>query len=181
MGAYDRVKDWVAREKLTAADINAEFDNVIAMVEGGPVVEGGLVGPRINVLGGTGGIAAGSLVWLSGATGTGDLQVATPAVSSDVAGSTLYAMAYAPDAILEDAEGEVSMCYEATDLDTSTAVAGQLVYLSVIDGEYSLDLPSPGYRVQVVGYVSQVSATVGRIQFTLPGSIIPWSIADQIL
>jgi len=148
----------------------------------GDLVVSGTINGNLSktVVGGTGGISAGSLVWLSGTT-SGGLQIATKAIAGNTNGSTKYAMAYAPDAISEGAEGEVFVSYEKTDVDTSSVSAGAPVFLSSSSGSYSFSLPNAGYRVQVVGYVGTVHASDGKIQFILPGQIIPWSIADQIM
>lgn len=140
---------------------------------------GALNGPYIKVYAPLA-IPAKSLCCMTGALESG-LQQVTTAVSSLLAGSTRYAIAYAFDAIPAAGIGTVATQYEVTGLNTGAAAGWAPVFLSTVAGGLIYALPSPGYRVQMVGFVSNPSTTVGRVQLLLPGHIIPWSIADQVL
>ena len=141
---------------------------------------------RIKVYNNTGfSIADGSLLYVSAYNSATALYevtkaVATTATADSTGAGTLYAELVADGAIGSSAAGYATIYRVLTDQVTTGLTPGRPIYLSSTAGGWSGTLLAADYRCQIVGKVVVASATVGRIEFTLPGSIVPWSIADQI-
>ncbi len=111
-------------------------------------------------------IAAGKLVYISGFDATLELPTITLA---DADTSAKVAQFVTKVAIANNAKGLVYEKQEIGDLNTNGASAvGDLVYLSATAGGWSLSAPSGADQiVQIVGFVTVKSATVGKILFLL--------------
>tara|TARA_Y100000310_G_scaffold34082_1_gene32229 strand:- start:52 stop:663 length:612 start_codon:yes stop_codon:yes gene_type:complete len=139
---------------------------------------------HIKVRNDTGGtLVANDLVYFSGtySDGTDNYPTVAKAVSTNDRSTTKYAQAIIDANIADGADGTVALVKEVTSLDTSALTVGDQVLLDDTAAGYANNLAAlaaTDYSVQVVGMVSVVSATIGRIVFG-NWSIIPHSIADQ--
>lgn len=127
-------------------------------------------------------LAANTLVYISGMYDDGDDQYpsVTKALVAGSSAATFYAMFILEAEIINDADGYGSMVYEVTGLDTSGKTVGDSLYLNTTAGEYTYTTPVPNNRIQIVGRVTKVDASAGRILFVFPGVIVPYANADQI-
>jgi hypothetical protein len=144
----------------------------------------GVQAGRIKIRNASGGdLGANDLVYPTGtySDGTDSYPTVEKAVSTNSPATTKYG-AFIIDANVNNGQdGTALLCKEVGALDTSGLTVGQPVLLSHTAGGYVTalaSLPAADYAVQVVGVVSRVDATAGRIVFG-NWSIIPWSIADQ--
>ena len=125
-------------------------------------------------------ITDGSLLYVSGYDATEAVYEVTAAESKNPATGTIYATLIADEAISPSSTGiaaERKVMYQSED--TSGLTAGRPVYLSPTAGSWSGTLPDAEYGIQIVGWVVEVGVS-GTIAFRVPGSIVPWQIADQI-
>jgi hypothetical protein len=144
----------------------------------------GVTAGRVKVRNDTGvALAASAIVYPSGtySDGTDNYPTVALAVSTQSRATTKYGSLIIDAAINDGADGTALLSKEVANLNTSALAVNQPVLLSDVAGGYvgSLsDLADEDYGVQIVGFVSYVHATLGRIVFG-NWSIIPWSIADQ--
>ncbi len=134
-----------------------------------------------NDTGGT--LAINTICYFSGtySDGTDNYPTIAKAVSTNSASTTKYATCILDAAVADGADGYVKLLKEVESLDTSAFTVGDQVLLDDTAGGYAANLAALGdvtYRVQVVGMVSVVHASTGRIVFG-GWQIIPHSIADQ--
>jgi len=132
---------------------------------GGLKIGGQLYG-AIEVYNDTGvAIVAGSLVYISGYNATYNL----PTIADSDSDVTLKpAQFVCPIEIGIGKRGWVYEKYEVGSLNTNAGVVGDKVYLSDIAGEWTLSAPTGADKfVQVVGFITVKSATVGRILFLI--------------
>ena len=110
-------------------------------------------------------ITAGQLVYISGY----DATLAAPSVTlADADTTAKVAQLVVPVAIANNAKGMAYEKYEIGSLNTNAASVGDPVYLSATAGGWSLSAPSGADQVvQIIGFVTVKSATVGRILFLL--------------
>jgi hypothetical protein len=104
------------------------------------------------------------------------------AVSTQALATTYPAQCITTEAIADGNTGTVARMLELTGLDTSGLAVGDPCWLADTAGAYETalgDLPDVDYFTQIVGRVSVVNASSGRI--ILGGfASVPWSIADQV-
>ncbi len=125
---------------------------------------------RIRVRNTTGStIAANELVYFTGtySDGTNNYPTIGKAISTAAAGTNFFARAVSVASIANDSDGTVAVFYELTGANTASAAVGDPVYLSTTAGEWTLTRPTGGQFVQVVGNVSVVNASSGRIILSL--------------
>jgi hypothetical protein len=140
---------------------------------------------RVHVQAASQALALGDLVFLNAINdphldGT-NVYAATKAATAAVGSLWTPALACAIEAIAPDAYGTVALTYEARSLDTSAGARGDPVWLSgATAGAWSLAIPDGPKRCQLVGRITYSHATAGRILFSLPGTTVPWSLADQV-
>ena len=142
----------------------------------------GVLAGRIKVHNSTGAdLNANTLVSFQGtySDGTDNYPLVVKAVATEASGTTLYGQAIVDSTITNGSDGTVCLTKEVSSLNTLGLTAGRPVFLSSTAGGYSTSLLAPAYRCQIVGFVSVVSATIGRIIFG-NWSVIPYDNADQI-
>lgn len=110
-------------------------------------------------------IAAGKVVYLSGATGnkpTVALALASGEATSDrTIGLTV-------EAIANNADGKVIISGAAENIDTSAFNAGDVVYLSAsVAGGMTTTLPTQPYHGVVIGVVTRANPTVGSVEVAI--------------
>ena len=128
---------------------------------------------RIKVRNATGSsIAAGSLVYFSGtySDGTDSYPTITKAVTTTAVGTTFFAQATTTAAIGDGADGTAAIFLELTGQNTSGGTAGDSIYLDTTAGGWTRTRPTGGQYVQVVGTITVVHASTGRVVLSL-GSV----------
>ena len=139
---------------------------------------------RIKVRNDTGGtLSANVLVYFSGtySDGTDNYPTVAKAVTTTDRTTTKYACAVVDADIANNADGTVVALKEVSSLDTSGLTVGQPMLLSMTAGGYVeqlSDLSASDYSVQVVGVVTVVHASTGRICFG-GWQMVPWSYAQE--
>ena len=175
----DQIKTWANTTKLDYANVQNNGLRTVNLRSHANLEVG-----RVKVRNNTGGtLAAGAIVYPSGtySDGTDNYPTVALAVSTQSRSTTKYGSLILDAAISDGADGTALMAKEVSSLDTSALAVNQPVLLSDVAGGYVgllSDLADEDYSVQIVGFVSVSSATLGRIVFG-NWSIIPWSIADQ--
>ena len=128
---------------------------------------------RIKVRNATGSsIAANSLIYFNGtySDGTNNYPTIAKAVSATSVGSTFFAQAVTTGAIADGADGTAAIFYELTGQNTSSGTVGDSVYLDTTAGGWTRTRPTGGQYVQVVGTITVVNASSGRVVLSL-GSV----------
>ena len=128
---------------------------------------------RIKVRNATGStIAANSLIYFNGtySDGTNNYPTIAKAVSATSVGSTFFAQAVTTGAIANGADGTAAIFYELTGQNTSSGTVGDSVYLDTTAGGWTRTRPTGGQYVQVVGTITVVNASSGRVVLSL-GSV----------
>jgi len=128
---------------------------------------------RVKVRNSTGSsIAAGTLVYFNGtySDGTTNYPTIAKAVSHATAGSNFFAQGILIATTANNADGTVAMFYELSGIDTSSTSVGDLAYLSTSAGGWTKTRPTGGQFIQVVGTITVVDASAGRIIFSF-GSV----------
>ena len=128
---------------------------------------------RIKVRNATGStIAANSLIYFNGtySDGTNNYPTIAQAVSATSVGSTFFAQAVTTGAIANGADGTAAIFYELTGQNTSSGTVGDSVYLDTTAGGWTRTRPTGGQYVQVVGTITVVNASSGRVVLSL-GSV----------
>lgn len=127
-------------------------------------------------------IDAEKLVYFSGEhAGTDTIPEITEAFAATTVSGSRMALGITTENIANAAEGNVATAYEMTDVDTSAATAiGDPVYLSNTVGGWTITPPALPHRLQVIGYVLEVDASTGRIQFNFPGYRVPYEYSTEI-
>jgi hypothetical protein len=119
------------------------------------------------------GLTAGQLVYVSGWNGTH----AMPQVSLAAATNQALAAEWVVTApISNGASGLVGRHFSLGSLNTNAATVGDLVYLDVTAGGYTVTTPPTGATAnlyQTIGRVAVKSATVGVIDFDLVSGMVP--------
>ncbi len=191
-GGTDLVNDWehvsVPLVQLQTFLNNIGLDD--ANVQANGLVPANLrsrgvpTGPRFRVRNNSGAaISRASLVGFRGThfDGTNRYPQIVRAQATQTPTTTIYAEAIVESTIADGADGTVVPYWQDGDLDTTGAAGvGRPVFLSTTVGAWTTALPVPENRIQVVGLVSVHSLIEGRITFHLPGTLVPWSIADQV-
>jgi hypothetical protein len=128
-------------------------------------------------------IAQDSLIYASDAynNGVDVLPTCLKAVVTSTTGTSRYAIGILTETLDDGETGNASMFYEKTGIDTSGLTLLAPIYLHTTAGGYTTAMPAAPNRVQIIGYCAKVSTTAGRIQFVLPGHLIPYSVADQVV
>tara|TARA_Y100000310_G_scaffold305862_1_gene346487 strand:- start:775 stop:1386 length:612 start_codon:yes stop_codon:yes gene_type:complete len=140
---------------------------------------------RIKVRNDTGStLDANDLVYITGTynDGTDNYPTVALAVSTQSNGTTKYACGIVESDIANNADGTIVVLREVSSLDTSGLTVGAPVWLSDTAGGYetTLDgLDDIDYRTQIVGYVTVVNASTGRILFG-NWHEVPYSIANEV-
>jgi len=127
-----------------------------------------------NATGGT--LTAGTLINFADTynDGTDNYPSIVKAVSTVLPATTFYAHGIVEADISNNADGTVCSALEISGIDTSLLTTKRPVFLSSTAGSYTQDLTTlDGYGIQVVGFVSTISASIGRIVF---GN---WSIGQK--
>ena len=128
---------------------------------------------RIKVRNATGStIAANSLIYFNGtySDGTNNYPTIAKAVSATSVGSTFFAQAVTTGAIANGADGTAAIFYELTGQNTSSGTVGDSIYLDTTAGGWTRTRPTGGQYVQVVGTITVVNASSGRVVLSL-GSV----------
>ena len=128
---------------------------------------------RIKVRNATGSsIAANSLIYFNGtySDGTNNYPTIAKAVAATSVGSTFFAQAVTTGAIANGADGTAAIFYELTGQNTSSGTVGDSVYLDTTAGGWTRTRPTGGQYVQVVGTITVVNASSGRVVLSL-GSV----------
>jgi hypothetical protein len=173
----DEIKAWANSTGLDYSNIQTNGLHV----ENTRAYAGVLAG-RIKVRNNTGStLNANDLVSFQGtySDGTDNYPLVVKAVSTEASATTFFAQAVVDSAITTGSDGTVCLTKEVGSLNTLGLTAGRPIFLGSTAGSYSSSLLVPAYRCQIVGFVSVVSATIGRIIFG-NWSIIPYDNADQI-
>lgn len=111
-----------------------------------------------------GAIAAYDLLYVSGTyTGTSNIPSVAKAIATATASTNYRAVLVADAAISDGADGTAYLAREISGVDTSGSAVGDPVYLSTVAGAWTLTRPTANQFVQVVGYVSVVHASTGRV------------------
>jgi hypothetical protein len=138
------------------------------------------IGFRVrNATGGT--LAANAIVGLNGSydDGTDEYPTIVEADSGEP-GSWVPAAGILPAAVADSADGTIRRLYELTGIDTSARTLHDPVYLSTTAGEYTFTAPPPGNVIQIIGRVTKVDASAGRISFQFPGAVVPYSLLQEV-
>ena len=125
---------------------------------------------RIKVRNATGStIAANSLIYFNGtySDGTNNYPTIAKAVTATSVGSTFFAQAVTTGAIANGADGTAAIFYELTGQNTSSGTVGDSVYLDTTAGGWTRTRPTGGQYVQVVGTITVVNASSGRVGLSL--------------
>jgi len=126
-------------------------------------------------------LAAGDLVYRSGWDATSSQIKVKKAIVTEANASTFYATHVVSTGGANGATTiAIRKIYQLTAQNTSGLTAGRPVFLSTVAGGWVGELPTVVNRVQIVGTVIEVSATVGIIEFDLFGSVIPFGSADDV-
>ena len=128
---------------------------------------------RIKVRNATGSsIAANSLIYFNGtySDGTNNYPTIAKAVTATSVGSTFFAQAVTTGAIANGADGTAAIFFELTGQNTSSGTVGDSVYLDTTAGGWTRTRPTGGQYVQVVGTITVVNASSGRVVLSL-GSV----------
>jgi hypothetical protein len=133
-----------------------------------------------NSTGGT--LSAGTLVYINGMYNTGGVDVPTvaKAISANTSANTFYALGVVVSDITNSTTGTIAQTYQLDNLNTVGKVVHQRVYLDSTAGLWTYTMPTSPYRVQLVGHVTYVHASQGRIVFQLPGEKIPYSHGSEV-
>ena len=117
-------------------------------------------------------IAINSLIYVTGtySDGTDSYPTIAKADSSASLGSNFEAMGILSSSVDNNADGTALLSLEVGGLDTSGSTVGNPVYLSTTAGGWTLTKPTSLEYIQVVGRVSVVHASTGRIVFDLSGN-----------
>ncbi len=134
-----------------------------------------------NATGGT--LVAGTLGYPGSiySDGTNEYPTFVKAVSSSASGSTRYAQFVLTESVADGADGTAALVYEQGDLNTSGQTIHDPIYLSTTAGNSTSTAPVAENRIQVVGRVSYVHASAGRVLFCLPGLVIPFQFLNDTL
>jgi len=137
----------------------------------GQLLIGGQPYGVVNVCNKTGNpITAGKLVYISGYDATLDCPTITLADADTSAKAAQYVT---KAAIANNARGLVYAKYEIGGLNTNAGAVGDPVYLSATAGGWALAAPNGADQIlQIVGYITAKSATVGKIIFLLQPRVI---------
>ena len=132
-----------------------------------------------NATGGT--LSAGDIVSFAGtySDGTDNYPLVVKADSA-APGSWIAAEGIIEAGVANNADGIVARDYEISGINTSAQTLHDPVYLSATAGAYTYTPPASGNIIQIIGKVSNVSASDGRIVFSFPGIVIPYSFLNQI-
>lgn len=125
---------------------------------------------RIKVRNASGGnFAVNHLVYATGtySDGTSNYPSIGAAIATASKATNYFAVGILDTAIGDAVDGTMVLAKEVTGLNTAGSTVGDPVFLSTVAGGWTLTRPSTSEFVQVVGYVSVVSATLGRILFDL--------------
>ena len=126
---------------------------------------------RVKVRNATGGsLAVDALAYASGtySDGTDNYPKVAKAVATGTATTNHFAVGIIDAVIADGADGTMVLAKEVSGLNTSGAsVVGDSIYLSPTAGAWTTVRPTGNQFVQVVGYVSVVHASTGRIVFDL--------------
>ena len=128
---------------------------------------------RIKVRNATGGsLTAGTLVYFSGtySDGTTNYPTVAKAISHATAGSNYFSQGILVATTANGADGTAAVFYELSGVNTSSTAVGDLVYLDTTAGGWTKVRPTGGQYIQVVGTVTVVHASTGRIAFSF-GSV----------
>ena len=128
-------------------------------------------------------ITAGSLVYPSSiySDGTNEYPSVSKAVVTSASGTSRYASLVLPDSVADGADSTAALVYELGSINTSASTINDPVYLSTTAGGYTFTAPVADNRIQIVGRVSYVHASAGRVIFDLPGHIIPFQFLNDVL
>jgi fibronectin-binding autotransporter adhesin len=125
---------------------------------------------RYKVRNNTGGsLAKGDLVYFTGtySDGTDSYPTVAKAISTTAAATNFFAQGVCTAAISDSADGTVAVFLELTNINTSSGTVGDPVYLNTSAGGWTRTRPTGGQYVQVVGTISVVHASTGRVIFSL--------------
>lgn len=128
---------------------------------------------RIKVRNSTGGaLAKGDLIYFTGtySDGTDSYPTVAKAISTNAAATNFFARGVCAEAISDSADGTVAVFYELTNQNTNGLTVGDHVYLGTTAGGWTATRPTGGQFLQVVGTVTVVNSSTGRIVFSL-GSV----------
>ena len=162
---FTEVETWANTTKLDYLNIQ---DNGLRV--SGLRTHANVEGVRVKVRNATGSsIAANSLVYFSGtySDGTNNYPTITKAVSTTAVGSTYFAQAVTSATIADGADGTAAIFMELSSQDTSSGTVGDLVYLDTTAGGWTRTRPTGGQYIQVVGTITVVHASTGRIVLSL--------------
>jgi hypothetical protein len=128
-------------------------------------------------------LAASTLVYHSGSydDGTDKYPSVAKAQSQATDAGTKYAIGIVISSLANNADGIISRIYELASLNTSAQTLHDPVYLHTTAGEYTYTKPTAGNTVQIVGRVSKVHASDGRIIFTFPGTVVPREVLSSLV
>jgi len=132
-----------------------------------------------------GSLNANDQVYITGSydDGTDVYPAVAKAVVTQARSTTYYADGIIHATVANNADGTMALVKEVTSLNTNSLSINAHIWLSHTAGSYNTsrtDHPDVDYLKQIVGRVSKVSATDGRILFVFPGIVVPWSIAQEV-
>jgi len=121
----------------------------------------------------------GDLLYVSSYNTSQNLFEVKQAIATASSTTTLYAKLVADGAIPPTSAGNAVKSGKLASVDTSGLTVGRPIFLGITAAQWTGTLPGAPVRIQVVGTVVTVS-TSGYIRFDLPGTLVPYSVADQI-
>ena len=142
----------------------------------------GVLQRRAKVRNATGGsLAAADIVAFAGTYSDGtDSYPLVVKADSAAPGSWIPAWGIMEDAPGDDADGSAAQDYELSGINTSGQALHAPVYLSATAGEYTFTAPASGNVIQIIGKVTNVSASEGRVIFSFPGIVVPYGLLNQV-
>jgi hypothetical protein len=142
----------------------------------------GVLQRRAKVRNATGGsLAAADIVAFAGTYSDGtDSYPLVVKADSAAPGSWIPAWGIMEDAPADDADGSAAQDYELSGINTSGQALHAPVYLSATAGAYTFTAPASGNVIQIIGKVTNVSASEGRVIFSFPGIVVPYSFLNQV-
>lgn len=160
---------------VAAADLASDFVLPPATISQGTLSPDKIGVTMANKTGLT--ITPGQLVYSGGYDTT---LATTTAVLADADAGGKRATWVALATILNNASGAFGLHYTLTLQNTNAGSVGDPVYLSTTAGGYTLTAPSAANAlVQIIGYISVKSATVGQIEVILLPGAVPVKIGSN--
>lgn len=126
-------------------------------------------------------LAVGDLVYFSSWDSTESQRKVKKAIVTTSNTTTLYAQGVVTTGGADQATTIVVKKQTiVTGLNTNGLTVGRSVFLSTVAGGWLSTLPAANNRIQLVGTILEAHASTGRINYNLPGAIVPFGSADDV-